>query len=116
MVPYCAIVGWFAFEYAYEAFVTNEISASTVGLPRRWIIKSVLMVGLFTAMIAGIAVWLQTVVVLLAPGDKRFELMTLEWPEEHARKKRLQLDEMEKRIAAQRAKVEAERAAAAAAS
>lgn len=100
MVPYCAIVSYFAYTYALDSFITGEISASTVGLSNRWIIKSVLVIGLLTAMIAGIAVWLQTVVVLLAPKDKRFELMTLEWPEEAARKQRIRLDAMEDRLSA----------------
>lgn len=92
MIPYCLIVGYFAADYAYEAFTSGEISASTVGLSHRWIIKSVLVIGLFVAAAAGIAVWLQTVVVLLGPKDKRFELMTLEWPEEQDRKSKLRAE------------------------
>jgi TRAP-type mannitol/chloroaromatic compound transport system permease small subunit len=88
MIPYCLIVGYFAFDYAVDAYVSHEISASTVGLTNRWIIKSVLVIGLFVAASAGIAVWLQTVVVLLGPSDKRFPLMTLDWPEEAQRKAR----------------------------
>ena len=86
MVPYCLIVGYFAIEYALESFLSGEISASTVGLPHRWIIKTVLVIGIFVAAVAGISVWLQTALVLFGPKDFRFELMTLEWPEEQARK------------------------------
>ena len=32
--------------------------------------------------VAGIAVWLQVVIVLWGPRDLRFPLMTIEWPEE----------------------------------
>jgi len=91
MVPYCLIVGYFAANYAYASWAIGEVSASTVGLQARWIIKSVLVVGLFVAAAAGIAVWLQTVVVLLGPKDKRFDLMTLDWPEEQARRGRLHI-------------------------
>ena len=87
-IPYCAIVTWFAWQYAWDAFLTGEISASTVGLSHRWIIKSVLVIGLIVAAISGIAVWLQTVLVLFGPKDLRFKLMTLEWPEEQERKAR----------------------------
>ena len=77
----------------------NEISASTVGLTHRWIIKSVLVFGLVMAVVAGIAVWLQVVVVLWGPQNIRFPLMTLEWPEEEGTrlegKTRLELDKME---------------------
>jgi TRAP-type mannitol/chloroaromatic compound transport system permease small subunit len=86
LIPFCFIVGWFAATYAYESWLILEKSASTVGLSYRWIIKSVLTIGLFVAGIAGIAVWLQTVVVLIGPKELRFKLMTMEWPEEQARK------------------------------
>ena len=56
--------------------------------------------------IAGISVWLQTVALLLAPADKRFPLMALDWPEEAARKKRISLgEETEEEEAARRARV-----------
>ena len=90
MIPYCLIVGWFALDYAYEAFTSGEISASTVGLHHRWIIKSVLVIGLFVAASAGIAVWLQTVIVLFTRDkSRRFKLFTLDWPEEQERRSRI---------------------------
>jgi TRAP-type mannitol/chloroaromatic compound transport system permease small subunit len=82
MLPYCATVIWFAIDYTYASFVIHEISASTVGLTHRWIIKSVLVFGLIVAAIAGVAVWLQVVVVLFGKYERRFPLMTLDWPEE----------------------------------
>lgn len=92
MIPYCLIVGYFAANYAYESWFVGEISASTVGLGHRWVIKSVLVIGLFVAAVAGIAVWLQTVIVLIGPKEHRFELMTLAWPEEQERLRKLHLD------------------------
>ncbi|MGH7264413.1 MAG: TRAP transporter small permease subunit [Candidatus Rokuibacteriota bacterium] len=86
MIPYCLIVGYFASIFAYDSFLVSEKSASTVGLSYRWIIKSVLVLGLLTAFLAGIAVWLQTVLVLFGPKELRFKLMTLEWPEDVATK------------------------------
>ncbi|MGB8434227.1 MAG: TRAP transporter small permease subunit [Burkholderiales bacterium] len=82
LLPYCATIIWFAIDYTYASFTINEISASTVGLTHRWIIKSVLVFGLIVAAIAGIAVWLQVAVVLFAKREERFPLMTLDWPEE----------------------------------
>lgn len=82
MIPYCLIVIYYAAFYAYDSFVMNEISASLVGLSQRWIIKTVLLFGLIVAALSGIAVWLQTVLVLFGPKDLRFNLMTLEWPED----------------------------------
>ncbi len=82
LLPYCAVIIWFAIDYTYASFAIGEISASTVGLTHRWIIKSVLVFGLIVAAIAGVAVWLQVVVVLFGKEERRFPLMTLEWPEE----------------------------------
>ena len=86
LIPYCLIVGYFAFDYAYSAFLVGEISPSTVGLHYRWIIKFVLVIGLFIAAASGFAVWLQAGLVLFGPKELRFELMTLDWPEEQAKK------------------------------
>lgn len=82
LLPFCSVVLYFAVIYAYDSFMMSEISASTVGLTHRWIIKSVLVFGLFMVIVAGIAVWLQVVIVLWGPKDLRFPLMTIEWPEE----------------------------------
>ena len=99
LIPYCSIVIYFAFVYAYDSYTMNEISASTVGLTQRWIIKSVLVLGLVMAVVAGIAVWLQVVIVLWGSTKIRFPLMTLEWPEEAGTmiegKQRLDLEEVE---------------------
>jgi TRAP-type mannitol/chloroaromatic compound transport system permease small subunit len=82
LIPYISIVIYFASVYTVDSYNMNEISASTVGLTHRFIIKGVLAFGLIVALVAGIAVWLQTVVVLFGPQDLRYPLMTLEWPEE----------------------------------
>ena len=82
MIPYTIVVIYFCYVFTYDSFVTNEISASLVGMSHRWIIKLVLGAGLIIALISGIAVWLQTILVLFGPKEMRFELMTLEWPEE----------------------------------
>lgn len=82
MIPYLLLVIWFASSWVADSYAVGEISASTVGLSHRWIIKSVLVAGLITATLAGIAVWLQVAQVLWGDRRKRFPLMTLEWPEE----------------------------------
>jgi TRAP-type mannitol/chloroaromatic compound transport system permease small subunit len=85
MLPYCAIVIWFAADYAYSSYMVKEVSASTVGLSHRWIIKSVLVFGLVVAVLSGIAAWLQVATILWGPQELRFPLMTLDWPEEDAK-------------------------------
>ena len=98
LIPYCAIVIYFASVYAYDSFMISEISASQVGLSHRWVIKSVLVFGLVVAVISGVAVWLQVAIVLWGPKDVRFPLMTLEWPDEESKiegKERIKLEELE---------------------
>jgi TRAP-type mannitol/chloroaromatic compound transport system permease small subunit len=85
MLPYCALVIWFALDYAHASYLVHEQSSSTVGLTHRWIIKSVLVLGLIVALISGIAAWLQVATILWGPRGLRFRLMTLDWPEEDAK-------------------------------
>jgi TRAP-type mannitol/chloroaromatic compound transport system permease small subunit len=82
MIPYLLLVIYFAGSWVADSYRVGEISASTVGLSHRWIVKGVLVAGLITATLAGIAVWLQVVVLLWGDRRKRFPLMTLEWPEQ----------------------------------
>ena len=82
MLPFCALVIWFAYDYVLASYAVQEGSVSTVGLPYRWLIKSVLVIGLVVALFAGIAAWLQVATILWGPRQLRFNLMTLEWPEE----------------------------------
>ena len=82
MIPYTVVVCFFAGQFAYESWDIMEISASQVGLPYRYIIKTILTLGLLVAIIAGIGIWIQSFLTLFAPEGTRFELMTLEWPED----------------------------------
>jgi TRAP-type mannitol/chloroaromatic compound transport system permease small subunit len=103
LIPFISVIIWFATIYAYDSFMMGEISASTVGLTNRWIIKSVLLVGLIFVALAGVAVWLQVVIALWGPQDVRFPLMTLDWPEEAGTriegKVRLKFEDMEDQLA-----------------
>ena len=129
LVPFTCIIIYYASMYAYDSWAFNrapdcawwqcgEISASLVGMSHRWIIKLVLVFGLITALLAGIAVWLQTAVVLFGPQNTRYKLMTLEWPEEEGGfvegKERMDLGKMEDQLEMQARKMredtEAERA------
>jgi TRAP-type mannitol/chloroaromatic compound transport system permease small subunit len=97
MIPYLLLVIWFASPWVVGSYNVGEISASTVGLSHRWIIKGVLVFGLIVATIAGVAVWLQVALLIWGRQPKRFPLMTLEWPEEAGTKiegkERIVLDE-----------------------
>jgi TRAP-type mannitol/chloroaromatic compound transport system permease small subunit len=95
LIPFTLTILYFAVGYAYGSYEMNEQSTSTVGLTHRWIIKSVLVFGLITVVMAGVAVWLQVALVLFGDPERRFRLMTFEWPEEDAKiegKERVKLE------------------------
>ena len=82
MIPWICVLIYFSFIYVRESFIINEVSASLVGLSHRWIIKSFLIAGFVCALLSGIAVWLQTVILLFGRSDYRFEPMTITRPSE----------------------------------
>lgn len=118
-IPYLCILLYFASIYAYDAWAIGEISASLVGLSHRWIIKSFLVAGIFVAISAGVAVWLQITFALFGPKNVRFPMITVEWPEQEGGmiegKERLDFskteDVLRKRAAETKARVAAEEAA-----
>ncbi len=69
LIPYCVLIIYFAYNFALDAYLQHEISASLIGLPYRWIIKSVLFVGFVFALLAGISVMLREFVVLFGPRE-----------------------------------------------
>ncbi len=116
LIPFTSVLVYFAAVYAYDSWTIGEISASLVGLSHRWIIKTILAIGLVIVVIAGIAVWLQVAIVLFGPKHWRYPLMTLEWPEDIGMavegKERMDLetvdDQLEVRAAAQQAALKAQ--------
>ena len=72
LIPYCLIVAYFATIYAWDSYQISEISASQVGLPMRWVPKTLLTLGLIMTVAAGVSVWLQVAVALWGPQDIRF--------------------------------------------
>ena len=130
LIPYTCIVAYYAGMYAFDSWAINrpegcawwecgEISASLVGLSHRWIIKTILVFGFGVTIVAGFAVWLQVAVVLFGPKHWRYDLMTLEWPEDEGSivegKERMDLEKLEDQLELQsarmRASVEAEQRA-----
>jgi len=122
LVPFTCVIIYFAFMYTYDSWTFNrdpscawwqcgEISASLVGLSHRWMIKSVLVIGLVVALLAGIAVWLQVAIALFGPKHWRFNLMTIEWPEETGAsvegKERMELEKMDDQLELQSARMRA---------
>lgn len=89
MIPFCIVVGYFAVDYAAKSYELNEQSASLVGLSHRWAIKSVLVVGLLMAGLAGLAVWLQVAFSLFARTPSDAPLYTIERADERIQKRQI---------------------------
>ncbi len=69
LLPFCGLVVWFGIDFAERSFATHEVSASGVGLPFRWVIKSVIPLGFAVLALAGIAIALRKIVELFGPPD-----------------------------------------------
>lgn len=63
-LPYAVMVSYFGVIYAMQSYVQMESSASPIGLPMRWIIKSVLAAGLCLLTLAVLATVSRLVVAL----------------------------------------------------
>ena len=81
MLPWMCVLIYFSFIYVRESFIINEVSASLVGLSHRWVIKSFLIAGFLLSLLSGIAVWLQTFILLFGSRDYRLNPMTIDLPE-----------------------------------
>ena len=78
LLPYCALVIYFTYDFTVRSFDTNEISASATGLTHRWIIKSAIPIGFGLLALAGIAVALRKIVELFGPPDLRARVHDVE--------------------------------------
>ena len=78
MIPWICVLIYFSFIYVRESFIINEVSVSLVGLSHRWIIKSFMIAGFICALLSGIAVWLQTVIMLYGNPGYRLDSMTID--------------------------------------
>lgn len=80
MIPYCCVLIWFSWDFAYKSYIQNEISYSLVGLSNRWIIKGILFLGFVFALLAGISVWLRKTAYLFGPPGLNVPLLTVQEP------------------------------------
>ncbi|MCC9620211.1 TRAP transporter small permease subunit [Thalassospira sp. MA62] len=67
IVPFCALVLYFGFDFVARSFDSNEVSASTTGLTHRWIIKSMIPIGFGLLAMAGLSVFLKCFVFVFGP-------------------------------------------------
>lgn len=67
LLPFCAVTGYYATNFAHTSFVRNEVSQSVDGLPFRWAIKSMLPLGIYLLALAGISRAMRAMAALADP-------------------------------------------------
>lgn len=78
LLPYCALVIYFSYDFTVRSFAVSEISASATGLSHRWIIKSIIPIGFGLLALAGIAVVFRKLVELFGPPELRAKVHSVE--------------------------------------
>jgi len=64
LVPFMALLTWYGIDFTWRSFVRDEGSAGGIGLPNRWIIKSVIPIGAALTLCGGLSVLLRSVALL----------------------------------------------------
>ncbi len=67
LLPFLIIIFDFSLDYTIYAITHHESSQSSMGLPHRWIVKSVIPLSMLLLMIASVAKLVQETVLLLYP-------------------------------------------------
>ena len=81
LIPYCALVVYFAYDFTARSYLNNEISASATGLTHRWIIKAAIPIGFGLLALSGLTVLLRKVVELFGPPELRRRVHEVETAE-----------------------------------
>lgn len=67
LIPFSLVVIYYGAELTYRSWIKGEISSSATGLPFRWLIKSVIPIGMSVLLLGGISVLLRRIVMLFRP-------------------------------------------------
>ncbi|TNE66531.1 MAG: TRAP transporter small permease subunit [Alphaproteobacteria bacterium] len=70
LIPYVIAILHFGYDYMSYAINYHEASASPTGLPDRWIIKSMILVGFFFLGLAALSRVCQALVFLFGPAEQ----------------------------------------------
>ncbi|PVB60111.1 TRAP transporter small permease subunit [Labrenzia sp. 011] len=67
LIPFMLLLTWFGYDFVLRSFERGEGSSGGVGLPNRWIIKSVIPIGALLTISGGLAVLFKAIVALRRP-------------------------------------------------
>lgn len=70
-LPYCLVLLYHGWEFAWRAWVTGESSESITGLPWRWLPKAIMEFGFLLLLLAITAVLARLIVYLFGPAALR---------------------------------------------
>jgi TRAP-type mannitol/chloroaromatic compound transport system permease small subunit len=68
-LPYAGIVAWYGLGFVATSYMTGEGSEAVIGIPQRWVIKGLFVIGLWLLVFAIVAVILRLVVYLFGPAE-----------------------------------------------
>ena len=69
VLPFCALVIYFGFDFVMRSYDNHEVSAATTGLTHRWIIKSTIPIGFGLLAMAGLSIFLKCYVFVFGPTN-----------------------------------------------
>lgn len=69
LIPYCILIIYHGINFSQASYQIGEGSSSGIGLPQRWIIKSVLSLGMFVLLLSGVAILLRAIATLRSKKD-----------------------------------------------
>ncbi|MEQ8287086.1 TRAP transporter small permease subunit [Thalassospira sp.] len=69
VLPFCALVIYFGFDFVIRSYDNHEVSAATTGLTHRWIIKSTIPIGFGLLAMAGLSIFLKCYVFVFGPAN-----------------------------------------------
>ena len=68
-LPYAGIVAWYGIGFVERSFATGEGSEAVIGIPQRWIIKTLFVIGLWLLVAGILSVLLRVIVFLFGPPE-----------------------------------------------
>ncbi len=73
LIPWCLVVLRASNKYAYNSFRIGEASPDPAGLPARWFIKYMIVVGFVLLLIQAVSVLLKSIAVLMDQRETVFD-------------------------------------------
>ena len=68
LLPYSAMIVYYAWDFVGRSWAIGEVSAALTGLPHRWAIKAMVPIGFGLLFLAGLAALLDRLAFLLGPS------------------------------------------------